>query len=387
MLRRISFAALLVLALAASFGAERQGTTPPPADARLFNQEEAAALTAKYCVSCHRGPTPRGGLDLESLAFAPADADNFRTWVKVHDRLQAGEMPPKTRKLRPAPAELDAFLARLATALTAPETDAAARDGRAMQRRLNRYEYENALRDLLHAPWLQVKEQLPEDGETYRFNKSGAGLTISHVHLSRYMAAADGAMREVMSLGFRRPPSATRRYYAREEESLTKFWPNIFTPSPDRLTFPVIDAQGQPDVRARTAPITVGDADPETREREAVGWTHGNYVTGFGSSWRNFRAPVAGRYRLRFSGYTIWVGPGGRNTKYQGRTRQGRHARRPRLVPPQRRRHFPRPPLRANHRLRQGRPDQPASRRLRRAARPHGGRPRRSVACCPASIW
>jgi len=39
-------------------------------------------------------------------------------------------------------------------------------------------------------------------------------------------------------------------------------------------------------------------------------------VTGFDSEWNNYRAPASGRYRLRFSGYTLWVGSGGHTTRF-----------------------------------------------------------------------
>ena len=40
-------------------------------------------------------------------------------------------------------------------------------EGRSTQRRMNRFEYENALRDLLGVPMAQVAAQLPEDGEAH----------------------------------------------------------------------------------------------------------------------------------------------------------------------------------------------------------------------------
>ena len=55
--------------------------------------------------------------------------------------------------------------------------------------------------------------------------------------------------------------------------------------------------------------MTVGDADPETRDKEAIAWDSSNYVTGFTYRWDPFKAPVAGRYRIRFNGYTLWVAP------------------------------------------------------------------------------
>src|SRR4051794_23087220 len=59
------------------------------ADAQIFG------FTEKYCASCHNDIDQEGGLDLTTLKYAPGDSANFLTWVKVHDRVQSGEMPPK----------------------------------------------------------------------------------------------------------------------------------------------------------------------------------------------------------------------------------------------------------------------------------------------------
>lgn len=295
----------LLLAAAVMFSA---ASVPLPAAPSI-------AFIEKHCAGCHNDVDKEGNFDLTSFKFEPGDAANFAQWVKVHDRLEAGEMPPKEKK-RPDTAELAAFVRGLSSSLMAHEQEIAAREGRAVSRRLNGYEYENALRDLFSAPWLQVKGQFPEDGEAHRFNKVGHALDVSHVHMARYMAAADYAIREVLAVRFVQPATSTTRYHAREDGGMTNFWPNVFTPSPERLKFPVLGTKGQPEVRARQAPLTVGAADPHMREQEAVGWIHGNYVTGFGSGWHGFRAPVAGRYRVRFSGYTIWVGPGGQSYIY-----------------------------------------------------------------------
>ena len=48
----------------------------------------------------------------------------------------------------------------LASKLTNAERAVIAKNGRAMKRRLNRYEYENTLRDLLDVPWIQIKDRL-----------------------------------------------------------------------------------------------------------------------------------------------------------------------------------------------------------------------------------
>lgn len=269
-----------------------------------------AAMIDTRCSACHNDEDKKGKLDLTALRYDLADPAAFATWVKVFDRVAAGEMPPKP-KPRPTAAELAAFTHTLGDALTSVDRARVASEGRATRRRLNRYEYENALRDLLHAPWLQVRDSLPEDGEAYRFNKIGDRLDVSHVQMARYLAAADYALRQVVApQATPLPPATIKRFYARDQRSYTgpmKF--SVFNNAPERATFPVLGMKAQPDVRRDTAPITVGAADPVNRDLEGVGVVAGSYEP-IEPKFNQFRAPVAGRYRLRFSGHTVWVGPG-----------------------------------------------------------------------------
>src|SRR5438132_1243391 len=79
----------------------------------------------------------------------------------------------------------------LAKSIMAAEKTALDGEGRALLRRLNRQEYEFALQDLLGIPWAQIANRLPEDGEAYRFNKSGEALDISFQHMERFMESAN----------------------------------------------------------------------------------------------------------------------------------------------------------------------------------------------------
>jgi len=261
----------------------------------------------KYCSDCHDDLVLKADLDLIHQPFEPKNSGNFDIWVKVHDRVEAGEMPPK-KKARPDPGEMKTFLTGLTTDLSSAERELVEKDGRAVKRRLNRYEYENTVRDLLSVPWVDLKDRLPEDGEKYRYNKIGEALDVSHVHLSRYMNSADYALRQALSVQLEHPNTTTNRYYARDEFSLSgNFRPRENGTLPDRLSFPVLDSHPQPEVRAGRAPLS----SPETREREAVGKVSSIFSDAGGYSWSQFRAPVAGRYRLRFKGYTVWVSGGG----------------------------------------------------------------------------
>ena len=287
----------LPLLVALASGADLRAQEPPAVTVNFID---------RYCASCHNDVDLKGRLDLAGLAYEPGNRANFALWVKVHDRVQAGEMPPKNKR-RPAADQLGPFVQTLAATLTEAEQASVAREGRAVQRRLNRYEYENILRDLLSVPWVQIMTRLPQDGEAFRYNKSGEALDVSHVQMTRYLSAADYAMRQAMSQQLIRPETSTRRYYARDEFSLRNFMPRENGTLPDRLSFPVLDGRAQPEVRAGRAPVT----SPETREREAVGKVVSTFSDAGGYAWNQFRAPVAGRYRLRLSGYSIWVGGGG----------------------------------------------------------------------------
>lgn len=260
------------------------------------------AFLEKHCADCHGPEDPKGGLNLQALKFEPRAFDR---WVTLYDRVRDGEMPPK-KKRGPEAAEREAFLATLAGRLEEGDRARAAAEGRSTWRRLNRFEYENSLRDLLDAPWLQVKEILPEDGERHRFNKVGDALDISHVQMAQYLAAAEYALREVLALPAQKPDARTVRYYTRDMGSFArKMKFNEFNRSPERATFPVLGFAGQPEVRAGKIPLT----DPETREQEGLGLVAGAYEP-LEPKFDGFKAPFSGRYRLRLCGHSVWVGPG-----------------------------------------------------------------------------
>lgn len=264
----------------------------------------------KNCMDCHDAETRKGRLDLTALTSDLKDPRTFETWVRIHDRIASGEMPPQKVKTRPSPAAVREYLGGLSASLGDAYADHVAAEGRAVRRRLNRFEYENTLRDLLKAPWLDVKEALPEDTEAFRFNKSGQALDVSYVQLSRYIATAEDALKTALRSSAEKPAMPKKRYYAREQGSYTgpmKF--SVFNMAPERATFPVLGTQAQPDVRAGNAPLTVGKKDQAARDLEGVGVVASAYEP-IEPRFATFRAPVAGRYRLKLCGLTVWVGPG-----------------------------------------------------------------------------
>ncbi len=266
-------------------------------------------LLEKHCVECHDAETKKGDFDLTALKPELTNPQVYAQWVKVYDQIASGEMPP-AKKPRPETAATAGYLNELRLKLRVAEESRIQREGRTVKRRLNRFEYENTLRDLLRAPWLDVRESLPEDTEAHRFNKSGEALDVSHVQLARYISTADEALRQVLVASAEKLPVITKRYYARDQGSYTgpmKF--SVFNQAPERATFPTLGYEAQPEVRAGKAPTSFGKSDPAKRELEGVGVVASAYEP-IEPKFSAFKAPVSGRYKIKLCGHSVWVGPG-----------------------------------------------------------------------------
>ncbi len=174
----------LILALVAGV----PGAAQDPRPAAGLDLAPLRPFLQKHCFECHAEGVRKGGLDFDALSAGIADPDTQRRWVAVHDRVRSGEMPP-AKAPRPAAAEMEAFLAPLAKALS--EADRARH--RATLRRLNRVEYENSVRHLL-AIDAELQEILPQDAPAHGFDNVGDALAASSELLESYLRAADVAM-------------------------------------------------------------------------------------------------------------------------------------------------------------------------------------------------
>ncbi len=177
------------------------GSPPVPGRAESWHTDLEPFFKA-HCLDCHAGAEPEGGLDLSALAGDLKDAESLRRWVLIHDRLEAGEMPPKDHP-RPSPAEKSQAVSTLKRALT--EADRARSD--VVLRRLNRNEYENTVRDLFGVA-VRVKDVLPQDNPTAGFDNVGEGLAVSAEAAQAYLRAADVTLDAVF--GPPKPPKHIR---------------------------------------------------------------------------------------------------------------------------------------------------------------------------------
>jgi hypothetical protein len=181
----------------------RQGQ-PEPAPGRATPSADPRAVLDKYCVTCHNQKLRTAGLALDSLDVAHPSA-SAEIWEKVISKLRAGSMPPPGRP-RPDVATYRGVVASLETEIDRAWA-ARPNPGRiSAVHRLNRAEYNNAIRDLF-AVDLDVKPLLPGD-ETAdgSFDNFGDVLSISTAHLERYLSVA----RQVTRLATGLPPASPR---------------------------------------------------------------------------------------------------------------------------------------------------------------------------------
>jgi mono/diheme cytochrome c family protein len=153
-----------------------------------------------YCVTCHDSDLRTAGLALDALDVTKPGA-NAQTWEKVIVKLRAASMPPQGNP-RPDAATYTAVASALENAVdqAAAVNPNPGRIG-AVQR-LNRAEYNNAIRDLF-ALDLDVKSLLPgDDTADGSFDNFADSLSISTDHLERYMSVA----RQVTRLATGLPP-------------------------------------------------------------------------------------------------------------------------------------------------------------------------------------
>ena len=168
----------------------------------------------RYCVQCHDGATAEAGLDLNLLASKlsgptmAAIARSRDAWERVAHKLRVQQMPP-IGEPRPTPQEHAATLEWLIERLD----QIAARDRRPgrteSMRRLTRYEYNNAIRDLLRIE-VDASRWLPVENASHGFDN----ITVSDLSptlLNRYVIAAQHVSRVALGGAALSPEGQTFR--------------------------------------------------------------------------------------------------------------------------------------------------------------------------------
>jgi cytochrome c5 len=156
-----------------------------------FAQAPAQVFT-KYCVTCHNPKLKTAGLviDPAELAHIGAQAE---LWEKVVAKLRSNAMPPAGAP-RPDQATYDSVAAFLETELDRASAARSNPGKLPLLHRLNRTEYQNAIRDLLALSALPKEMNyallLPPDNAASGFDNIADLLFVSPTTMERYLDAA-----------------------------------------------------------------------------------------------------------------------------------------------------------------------------------------------------
>ncbi len=148
--------------------------------------EASRAVLDRYCVTCHSDRLETAGLSLESVDLADPAA-HAAVLEEVIRKLRTGTMPPSPRPT-PSDDERARVVSWLESSLDAV-AEADPNPGRTETlRRLNRTEYQNAIRDLLGLD-IDAQALLPADEAGHGFDNVNVG-DLSPALLDRYITAA-----------------------------------------------------------------------------------------------------------------------------------------------------------------------------------------------------
>jgi hypothetical protein len=161
------------------YSAPSKSQAPAAADVQL-------ATVKQYCQGCHNDKAKVGGITFEAMTAATITQDPAR-FEKAVRKLRGHVMPPPGSK-QPDGKQVDALVAWLEDSLDKVPSQAHIPDQVALHR-LNRKEYENAVRDLL-ATEVNGAELLPQDDTAQGFDNIASALQVSPSFIEQYVSAA-----------------------------------------------------------------------------------------------------------------------------------------------------------------------------------------------------
>jgi len=193
---------LVAIGLASSGAAVSAGADAPP-----FAQAGVAFLE-KHCIECHGAKKQKADLALHEVRDDLAVLRASRRWKDVVEMVKSGEMPPE-KQPQPGAAERKAFLDSV-VGVFAKARAGKPDPGRLTQRRLNRTEYNNTVRDLLKVDF-KPADNFPSDEVGNGFDNIGDVLSVSPVLMERYLDAAERIAEQAIPPNPSKPAKRTQR--------------------------------------------------------------------------------------------------------------------------------------------------------------------------------
>jgi len=165
------------------------------------------SVVSQYCVTCHDADVKKGGLDLDRISRDDITRHPAE-WESVIRKMRARQMPP-VGKDRPVDKVFDEMAKMLSSTLDRAAVKNPNPGRTETFRRLNRIEYQNAIRDLL-ALDIDATALLPKDEASHGFDNVTVG-DLSPAFLNRSISAAEKISRLAVGAPYRQPGGDTYR--------------------------------------------------------------------------------------------------------------------------------------------------------------------------------
>jgi hypothetical protein len=172
------------------------GSGADAADAPASYDTQIRPLLNTYCGKCHGAAKPKHDVNLSKFTDVASIYREPKLWRTVLAQLNERAMPPEN-KPQPSDAERALLIEWVQYTLNNPDPTAFAKDpGRVTVRRLNRFEYNNTVRDLFDVG-VKPADAFPADGAGGGgFDNNADTLFIPPILMEQYLAAADAVLTE-----------------------------------------------------------------------------------------------------------------------------------------------------------------------------------------------
>ena len=171
---RIRLPSVVLLAASVSAGSSFENSVQP--------------FLARHCHACHGEAMQMAELRLDQFTDEQHALRHPEVWDDVLRMTRTGKMPPPG-SAHPTPHELASLEDWIEDNRPAMSAYRVERPGSVTARRLNRAEYDNTVRDLLHVN-LRLARSFPVDDSGYGFDNIGDVLSVSPLLLEKYIDAA-----------------------------------------------------------------------------------------------------------------------------------------------------------------------------------------------------
>ena len=222
------------------------------ADGDAVYEDTVRPFLEGRCFKCHGVELQKAGHRFDTLTLELENEDVLLMWQNMVDMLNLGLMPP-FKEPQPELDEVKPVVDWITAMLQAHYEKEESTGGQTVLRRLNRKEYRNTVRDLLHLDMTMFDptESFPKDEEEEGFDNIGKTLVMSDFLVEKYLDAADlvvdrtvlsGVKPEVKTYAFKFP--LMRReggFLAEASRRLEQGYDELFRRPDDRWGYIAID--------------------------------------------------------------------------------------------------------------------------------------------------